>query len=297
MATERLPNSAFLHTKKTSYVDVFNLQARFEKLAFRSDMVLIGPKGIGKSIAFRHYAVSNRIHMVTFDCSSDVRRHHLFGSPTIRGNETPFVLGPIPTAIEIANEIGACILCFEELSALTPEAQKELNPLLDFRRRIEVPEAKSVYEVKDGAKLWVVGTSNTADYGGIHQFNEDLISRVSTPPLGYPSTEQELSIIESEVTGKGVIVDPDTTKKLLVLAGETRERPDGYALSPRDLVRVLTNTSLVGVSDALWLESGKFNGSDLKWYQDRVWALFGQLLPGAKAPAQTQAQAKAAAKP
>lgn len=292
VATERLPTSAFLHTKKTSYVDVYDLQPKLEKLAFACDLVLSGPKGIGKSLAFRHFAVKNRVHMVTFDCSSDVRLHHLLGSPTMRGTETPFVLGPLPTAIEIANEVGQCILCLEELSGLTPEVQKILNPLLDFRRRIEVPEAQHVYEIREGAKLWVVATTNTADYSGIHQFNEDLLSRLATPPIGYPPIDKEMAIVESEVLGKGVKVEESLVRKVLTLAKETRERGEGYSFSPRDVVRILLNTSRLGISDALWCETAKFTGGDLKWFQDRVWSGFDKLLlPGATAPAQTPAQA------
>ena len=99
----------------------------------RANMVLVGPKGIGKSLSVASYAAKVDSPVITFDCSEDVRRSHLLGMFVLRGNETPFVLGPLTTAFEIANETGRCILILEEINALSPQMQKVLNAPLDFR--------------------------------------------------------------------------------------------------------------------------------------------------------------------
>jgi len=291
---ERLPNDAFRVTRKLPYVDVFNLLPIYEKVAFRSNLVLVGPKGIGKSMSVAHYAVEQRKHLVTFDCSEDVRRTHLIGTPMLRGHESPFVLGPLPTASEVANETGFCILCLEEVNALSPQMQKILNSTTDFRKRIEVPEAQRVFELKQGAKLWVVGTMNTAVYGGVYALNEDLKSRFRMVPLDYPSNESD--IVASEMRDRQIQVDPTIVRKVLTLAAETRQKSVEYALSPRDVVQIVEDISLVGVKDALWIASGKFDDQDRKFFQDRVWDNFDNLLlPGATAPAQTRPKTQAPA--
>ena len=187
---ERLPNSAFIRTASATeeYQDVNKLHPLLDAIGYGSGVALVGPKGIGKSLAIASYAVLKNIPLVTFDCSEDVRRAQLLGAYVIRGNETPFILGPIPTAIEIANETGACVLVFEEVNTLTPQMQKVLNALCDFRRRVEIPEAKAVYALNPGARLLIAGTMNHSGYGGVYDLNEDLKSRLNLVPLSYPAS-------------------------------------------------------------------------------------------------------------
>lgn len=286
----RLPTDSFLPKKKPPYVDVFKLLPIFDQLAFNASLITVGPKGIGKSMAVSYYAADKRRHIITFDCSEDVRRSHLIGNFTLQGNESPFVLGPIPLAYEIANETGYCILNLEEINALSPQMQKLLNSSTDFRQRIEVPECERVFELKPGAKLWVTGSMNTAVYGGVYQLNEDLKSRVRMIPLDYPSDERE--IVDSELRDKRITVDESIIKKVLTLAVETRQKQIEYALSPRDVVQILEDISWVGPERAFWIASGKFDDQDRKFFQDRVWTTFGFLLPGATPPVQGKVAAK-----
>ena len=121
---------------------------------------------------------------------------------TIRGAETPFILGALTTAYEIANEVGKCIIDFEEFNTLTPQMQKLLNSSTDFRKRIEVPECGHVFELKKGAKLWVVGTQNNATYAGTYALNEDLKSRLRLIEVNYPDSKDE-----SNLVGEGSCLD------------------------------------------------------------------------------------------
>lgn len=292
MFIERLPTDCFLPPRPAGFVDVFDLLPRLEKVAFNASICLEGPKGIAKSMLFAEFAAVNKRHMVTVDCTEDHRRSHLIGSPFLRGNETSFILGPIPTAFEIANETGFCILNFEELNALPQTMQKILNPVTDFRRRIEVPECKRVFELKKDAKLWVVGSMNTSGYGGVYQLNEDLKSRLRIIPLTYP--ESELEIIKQNFEGRRAPESALVTK-LLTLASETRQKSMEYALSPRDVVQILEDSMLVGIQDALWFASGKFEDADRKFFTDAVWRTFDNyVIPGARPPVQSAQAQKSA---
>jgi MoxR-like ATPase len=274
MLIERLEAKDFIPAPDLVFVDTNGLHQLFDKIAFKSNIILVGPKGIAKTLAIASWAGKNEVPLITCDCSEDMRRPHLIGMLTLRGDESPFMLGPIPTAIEIANEVGQCILGFEEVNALSPQMQKTLNPIGDFRRRVDVPECKRVFRLDPGARLWVVGSMNTQVYGGVYALNEDLKSRFRMLPIDYPATGAEKNILKTVV--------PDVEKKLLdgvrSLVHETRQRAMAYALSTRDAVQILEDAQTCGIEDALRLASGKFEGADRETFAARVKSTFGVVL-------------------
>lgn len=269
---ERLPSAAFAPKTELVYEDVFKLHPLFDSIAFNANVILVGPKGIAKTLSIAAWAADNDSPIVTFDCSEDVRRAHLLGMWTLRGDESPFVLGPLTTAIEVANEVGRCILCLEEINALVPSTQKMLNAIGDYRRRIEVPECQQVFELKPEAELWLCGTMNYSVYGGTYELNEDLKSRFRMLPVGYPSKGEETRILKACV-GKGL--DKELVKGMLTLAHETRQKSLAYSLAPRDTVQILEDVGYCGVEDALRLASGKFEGQDRDFFLTRVSSIFG----------------------
>lgn len=274
---ERLPTESFMRSPELAaeYQDVHGLYGLYDKLAFTNGLMLVGPKGIGKSLSVAAYAAKNKIPQIAFDCSEDVRRSHLLGGFVLRGGDTPFVLGPVTTAFEVANEVGSCILTLEEANTLTPQMQKVLNGILDFRCRVEVPEAKKVFQLNPGAKLWVVGTMNFAGYGGVYELNEDLKSRLNMLPMTYPSTGDERVVLEAYNTRVSLGLNKTTLNGLLTLAHETRQQAMEYALSTRDLTQLMQNIAALGADKALWLMSGKFEGEDRTAFRQRVSSVFG----------------------
>lgn len=277
MLLERLPTEDYIKDSAPHYVDSRGLSGLYEKIAFNSNVILVGPKGTGKSLSVAAFCASKGYPVVTFDCSEDVRRSQLIGMFVLRGNETPFILGPLPTAYEIANERGHCVLVLEELNALTPQMQKILNPVTDFRKGIEVPEAKAVFRLRTGARLWVVGTMNSAStYGGVYQVNEDLKSRFRMLPLEYPDAGTERQILEAVLTDKKLsLSDPHLVNRLLTLAKETRQGKMDYALSTRDLVQALEDVAMVGIDNALLMLSGKYEDAARVAFSKRAESLFG----------------------
>lgn len=270
----RLPSETYLHSSCPPYLDSAGLHSLYDKLAFQAHIALVGPKGIGKSLSVRSWAIKNKTPIVTYDCSEDVRRSNLIGSFVMRGDQTPFLMGPIPTAFEVANELGSCVLVLEELNSCTPQIQKVLNPLLDFRGRLEVPEVQLVCELKPCKKLWVVGTMNCAYYSGVNDLNEDLKSRLRLLRLDYPDKDNEALILTKALNGKAK-PDEGILKKLLTLAHESRQgKAVEYSLSTRDLLQFLEDLILVGLPKALWILGGKFEDEDRAWYGKRVESIF-----------------------
>jgi len=271
---ERLASSDFAPQKGLVYVDTAGLHPLYEKVAFSGSHILVGPKGIGKSLSVQQYAAAIGCPVVTFACSEDVRRSNLLGSFVIRGGETPFILGPIPTAFEIANEVGQCILVLEEINALTPQCQKVLNPLTDFHRRVEVTEALKVFKLEKKAKLWIVGTMNFSVYGGVYALNEDLKSRFRMVPTTYPKRVQEVEILDELLGDNSFELPEGTSQRLVLLAHMTRQGALEYALSTRDLFQIAEDSVRLGVEKALWLATGKFEGDDVTAFQRQVESIF-----------------------
>lgn len=274
---ERLAASDYVARKDLVYVDVARLHDLYKLVAFRGNHILVGPKGIGKSLSVQAFAAQENVPIITFDCSEDVRRSNLLGTFILRGEETPYVLGPITTAFEIANEKGKCILVLEEINALTPQMQKILNSATDFRQRVEVPEAKKVFKLNKGKKLWIVGTMNFSVYGGVYALNEDLKSRFRLLRMNYPGQKDEIQILKEVLGDAAKMLPTGTLGKLVLLAHETRQGAIEYALSTRDLQQIAEDAGFVGLQKALWISCGKFEGDDVDAYKRRVESIFDEV--------------------
>jgi nitric oxide reductase NorQ protein len=228
------------------YVDT-NSQSEIIKLHLEAEppqpLLFIGYKGTGKTLSFAHVAKELNIPVIQADLSENTKRGDLIGRFILRGNEIVYQLGILPTAILIANKIGKAILVLEELNALTPQMQKILNQLLDWRGSVHAPEIGKIFRLKKGVKLLIGATSNPSNYGGVFEINEDLRSRFATLWFSYPNKSNEMKILNAYEAN-----DKNLNELLIRLAVETRKAVSRneieYALSPRDLVRFTQIESL-----------------------------------------------------
>lgn len=232
------------------------------------NLLLNGPKGNGKSLLLATYAQQTQTPYLTVECSEETKERHLKGGFVVKGGSTPFVLGTVSNAIMVANEVGRAMIVFEEINALSPQRQKELNALTDFRKRIEIPELSWRLELVPGAKLFIAGTMNPSVYGGTYELNEDLKSRFVELEMGYPHPEAEIEILRMMNTEPGL---DGIIEKLVDIAQQTRqEGVMGYALSTRDLVEILKSVPRVGWETALFVASQKFSDEDRTLMIDRI---------------------------
>lgn len=265
------------------YVDVFRLLPVYQGFNFSTNLLVKGPKGDGKSLSIATFAHTTQSPLIVQECSEDTKKMDLMGTQNLLGDETIFTLGCIPAAIETANEFGRCILCFEELNALTNQVQKMLNAVTDFRKQCSLPFLGKTYQLKKGAFLWVVGLMNPSAYSGTYDLNEDLKSRFEEIDLPYPEPGAEKLILQTackDVIGKPMptslstlvdgnavtlaCIDDAVLVQLVKLAGETRQQATAYSLSTRDLVRIVTNFSVFGPEQALQFVLCKFEGEEDK---------------------------------
>lgn len=295
----RTPTEDLFIEDPPAYLDIFHLHDVYKSLAFRSNLLLKGPKGDGKTLSVITYAHATETPIIIQECSEDTKKMDLMGSQTLLGDETIFTLGCVPAAIETANEWGRAILLLEELSALTPQVQKQMNAVTDFRRMCSMPFLGKTYKLRKDAYLWVVGTMNPSVYGGTYDLNEDLKSRFEELDLTYPEAGQEKQVLQlacRHLIGQAMPtpfrtldggqakeihhIDDTILTYLIKLAGETRQQATGYALSTRDLVRVVETVALLGLEKALQLVLCKFEGEEDKGtMKKRISSIFGPM-PG-----------------
>jgi MoxR-like ATPase len=275
----RMHAAEFMQPTDLKFVDVFKLQTKFEKMFGQPNppnLILSGPSGVAKSLAVRKFAADNKIPVIVAQGSEDARRHHLIGMRAMEKDSTPFILGTMTNAIEVANEVGKAIFLVDEINAYTPQLQKLFNGLTeDFGRFVTVEELSSVYRVNSACRLWVVGTMNTGTgYGGVFPLNYDLKRRFRIVPLTYPLKVDEQKIIDANVTPAP---SPDVREKVLNLAAMTRTGAVGYALSPSDVVHILQDTAVEGLKEALRNVSGKFEGVNRETFDKQVSSIFSKL--------------------
>jgi MoxR-like ATPase len=292
----RPPVQDFIH-ESPAYADTHGLVDLYNRVAYKHNLLVKGPKGGGKSLSVTHFAAGTSTPQIYLNCSEDTKDKHMVGNFVIRPGstagsiESPWVLGALCMAIDVANEYGRCILTLEEINALTPQVQKQLNSLLDFRKSVVVNQLARSFSLREGAFLWVVATMNPSVYGGTYELNEDLRSRWVEVEVDYPDKRQERRIVDTNVPYDGFILDPaldkDQNKKkwdemvdqCIKLANETRGSSTQYALSSRDVVSLVKLIKDVGLEQALQLMVCKFEGDDRKTVIARVTSNFKGVYP------------------
>ena len=219
-----------------AYVETRNEFAIYDGLLQSKKPLLIrGPKGIGKTLSIASW-VSQRPKMpfIQYDCSEGTKESNLIGRSIIhKDGSTPFKLGVIPTAIELANKAKIAVLCLEEVSSLPPAMQKLLNPLLDWRQGLYVEQLNKKFSLDHDARLLVFATTNPSTGGGVFELNADLKSRFAIMQWDYPSIQDEYEMLNKF----GIPVE--FSAGLLKLASETRaleKKGDlEYGISTRDI--------------------------------------------------------------
>ena len=112
--------------------------------------------------------------------------------------------------------------------------QKQLNPLLDWRKGMFVEPVGKYYRLNKDAKLLIFATMNPSSYGAsTNELNEDLMSRFAIWQWGYASTSDEKKILDTQGLDKNFI------RNILNLAKESRamhrKNEISYPISTRDL--------------------------------------------------------------
>lgn len=270
----RVPTEELVAQQPGIYVPT-GLESYLEKKLFGAPLLLKGPKGAGKTLALEKILADRGICMVRHPCTEDDTARHMFGSRRLDGD---FQLGPVTSAIDVANQEGACVLILEEINALSPRTQKALNSVTDYRREVQLSGIGKTFRINKNAQFWVVGTANP-NYAGTYDLNEDLISRFTLVDVGYMPEALEISALmqsfEAYMGRKAAAADRVAVKRLVELAAYTRTGTLKYALSTRDLEAIIRAWSEHGaLAPALREVQSKYDADALPDFQARVQTTF-----------------------
>jgi len=268
----RLSAEDLVPSKDDCFVDV-GIVPTLEAIAWGDPLILKGPKGSGKTLAIEQFCAMVGAPRVRQNCNSETNTRDLIGTYGMQGDSVFFTLGTLTTAIEVANEDGACVLILEEINTLRPELHSALFSVADFRRSVEVPSLGKIFKVNPGVNFWIIGTMNPG-YGGTYHLNEALQSRFNFAEVNYMPEDKESSLLEDTFTSPPALSERKLVKGLMTFAQESRSGEWDYALSTRDLVHLIRLHEKIGTPRMLRVLEAKFDPEHLEAIRSRVQSIF-----------------------
>ncbi len=183
------------NTNIIEYLDWNNALNILDK-AYRLGLfvLIIGPKGTGKTSLVRKFANSIGKDLFSVNFSLRTRESHLIGTNTIDNGQINFVNGILVRSMTEGN-----LLYLDELNAAEPDVLLRLDEALDDRRQIVLKESEGQTIVaKDG--WFSIGTINPLSHVGTKELPPQIISRFPIRiMLDYPPENTELEIIKKHV--------------------------------------------------------------------------------------------------
>lgn len=183
--------------QETSYLD-WNNSIEILNKAHDADLfvLIIGPKGTGKTTLVRDFAKRKSKKLVSINFSLRTRESHLVGTKTLTEGSVGFDEGILVKSMKEGS-----MLYLDEINSSEPDVLLRLDEALDDRRQIVLKE--SAGEVIYANKDWfVVATINPLTHVGTKELPPQIISRFPVRiRLEYPPEEIELQIVKKYVSG------------------------------------------------------------------------------------------------
>jgi nitric oxide reductase NorQ protein len=161
-------------------------------------VLIIGPKGTGKTSLVRKFAaeIQRELHSINF--SLRTRESHLVGSKTMNMGEISFVEGILVRSMKKGS-----ILYLDEINAAEADVLLRLDEALDDRRQIILKEAEG-QTIRASDNWFVIATINPLSHAGTKELPPQLLSRFPVRlKLEYPPPEIEMQIVKRHVNLNG----------------------------------------------------------------------------------------------
>ncbi len=182
---------------ESSYLD-WNNSIEILNKAFDANLfvIIIGPKGTGKTSLVRDFARSKGIKLESINFSLRTRESHLVGTKTLTDGNVSFEEG-----ILIKSMREGTMLYLDEINSAEADVLLRLDEALDDRRQIALKESTGeVVKAKEG--WFVVATINPLTHSGTKELPPQLLSRFPVRiSMEYPPEDIELEIIKKYVSG------------------------------------------------------------------------------------------------
>lgn len=183
--------------EEIQYLD-WNNSIQILNKAYETDLfvLIIGPKGTGKTALVRDFAKNKNVNLVTINFSLRTRESHLIGTKTLTDGTVSFDEGVLIKSMRDGD-----MLYLDEINAAEADVLLRLDEALDDRRQIGLKE--STGEVIKAKENWfVIATINPLSHSGTKELPPQLLSRFPVRiSLEYPPEDIELEIIKKYVSG------------------------------------------------------------------------------------------------
>jgi len=182
-------------SKQPTYLDWNNsidiIDKAFEKGLF---VLIIGPKGTGKTSLVREYAAQKSKELQSINFSLRTRESHLVGTKNLVDGNTGFDEG-----IQVKSMKEGNILYLDEINAAEADVLLRLDEALDDRRQVILKESDGqIIKAKDS--WFVVATINPLTHVGTKELPPQILSRFPVRiRLDYPPEDVEYQIIKKHV--------------------------------------------------------------------------------------------------
>jgi nitric oxide reductase NorQ protein len=183
--------------KEASYLD-WNNSIQILNKAYQADLfvLIIGPKGTGKTSLVREFAKSKNTKLESINFSLRTRESHLIGTKTLTNGTVSFDEGLLIKSMKEGST-----LYLDEINSAEADVLLRLDEALDDRRQIILKESTGeVVKAKEG--WFVIATINPLTHSGTKELPPQLLSRFPVRiNLEYPPEDIELEIIKKHVSG------------------------------------------------------------------------------------------------
>ena len=159
-------------------------------------VLIIGPKGTGKTSLVRDFAKNKNKSLESINFSLRTRESHLVGTKTLTDGTVSFDEGLLVKSMREGN-----MLYLDEINSAEADVLLRLDEALDDRRQIVLKE--STGEVVKAKENWfVISTINPLTHSGTKELPPQLLSRFPVRiRLEYPPEDIELEIVKKHISG------------------------------------------------------------------------------------------------